>query len=384
MRICHVTPHLPPDQAANALLPVHLGEWARRAGNEPAYVAYFPGRAEPDGVPGPVAWIRPRGSRNPVMRATRIGTLSTALRIVRAVGPAIDRADVVHLHSSGLLTEVASLIATWRRKPQVLTLYGTEIWHYRARRLAPDLFARAYRRAAVVTFYSEGLRARAQELGLNRRDLRVIYPPVAEQFTRQDVAGQLEARIRLGLRQRHVLLNAKRLHPLAGQRFLIEAMNEIIRSYPDTRLIICGAGPLRDELQGLARSNGVAGHVSFAGLVDNRRIALYQQAADLFVLPSLLEACPTVALEALACGTPVVSGDNPGGVELSGIFGADVTIVPRRNPMALARAIMDFLEKKRRARRETAWTLACEFAPDVVAEKYADAYRRALEVGVES
>ena len=80
----------------------------------------------------------------------------------------------------------------------------------------------------------------------------------------------------------------------------------------------------------MARSAGVERHVSFAGLVDNARVARYCAAADLFVLPSLLEALPTVAVEALACGTPVISTDNPGGLELNDLFGDDVAIVPRR------------------------------------------------------
>ena len=42
MRICHVTPHLPPDQAANALLPFHLGCWARDAGDDPFFIAHPP------------------------------------------------------------------------------------------------------------------------------------------------------------------------------------------------------------------------------------------------------------------------------------------------------------------------------------------------------
>ena len=61
----------------------------------------------------------------------------------------------------------------------------------------------------------------------------------------------------------------KRLHPLAGQRYLLEALGEVIRTHPDTRLVICGTGPLLDELKDVARANGVQGHVTFAGLVDN-------------------------------------------------------------------------------------------------------------------
>ena len=86
----------------------------------------------------------------------------------------------------------------------------------------------------------------------------------------------------------------------------------------------------------MARSAGVERHVTFAGLRRQRAVARYCAAADLFVLPSLLEALPTVAVEALACGTPVVSSDNPGGVELHGVFGDDVAVVPREQPSALA------------------------------------------------
>ena len=161
------------------------------------------------------------------------------------------------------------------------------------------------------------------------------------------------ARESLGIANRHLLVNVKRLHPLAGQRFLIEAMNEVIRTHPDTRLVICGTGPLLDELQAVARSAGVERHVTFAGLVDNAVVARYCAAADLFVLPSILEALPTVAVEALACGTPVISADNPGGFELNDVFDCDVSLVAREQPLPLAQAIVAFLTNKRRTSAET-------------------------------
>ena len=184
----------------------------------------------------------------------------------------------------------------------------------------------------------------------------------------------MEARAALGLRQRHVLVNVKRLHPLAGQKFLLEALGEVVRTHPDTRLVICGTGPLLDELKSVARTSGVEAHVTFAGLVTNQTIAQYDAAADVFVLPSQLEACPTVALEALASGTPVVSTDNPGGVELGEIFGYDVTVVPRENPLALARAIIAVLDQKRRVRESTRRILEQEFRPSAVERQFREIY----------
>jgi len=375
MHLLHVTPHLPPDQAANALLPWQLGNWTTAAGDTVEYVAHPPRAGGGATLAGPVAWL-PRRSGGFIDRQLRLGSLHAAWRARRILMPAIARANVVHVHSNGLLPEIATLLAARAGKPVVLTLYGTEIWHYRPRRIGPDLFTRAYRAASSVTFYSEGLFARAHELGLARRDLRTIYPSVDETFTWQDEKGQAAARVALGFSNRHLLLNVKRLHPLAGQRDLIEAMHEVVRVHPDTRLVICGAGPLLEELQAVARSSGVERHVTFAGLIDNAAVAGYCAAADLFVLPSLLEALPTVAVEALASGTPVISSDNPGGLELNDLFGPDVSIVPRQQPLALASAIVHFLQHKRRARQATREAVEQMFRPAAVYSEYRDIYER--------
>jgi glycosyltransferase involved in cell wall biosynthesis len=365
------------------LLPYHLGWWSRDAGHEVSYVAHPPRSAEAgasvvDRIAGPVVWVQPNRASG-VAKLLRFGSVGTALKMARAARPMIAAADVVHVHSNGLLAEVGALLAERARKPVVLTLYGTEIWHYAPKRPGPDLFTRAYRRASYVTFYSHGLQTRAVELGLARHQASVVYPPVASEFSFHDEQAKSEIRASLGIRQRHLLVNVKRLHPLAGQRHLLEAMGEVIRTHPDTRLVICGTGPLLNELKDVAQANGVQAHVTFAGLVDNQRIARYDAAADAFVLPSLLEACPTVALEALATGTPVVTSDNPGGVELGEIFGYDVTVVPKENPLALARAIVATLDARRRVRDSTLRIIEQEFRPPAVLRQFSEIYRAAID-----
>jgi phosphatidyl-myo-inositol dimannoside synthase len=368
MRIVHVTPHLPPDQAANALLPFQLGEWARRRGDSVQFLAHPPQFGAPTAREN-VTWI-PRRRRTRIRRLLRFDSIAAARRIRHAAEPLIAAADIVHVHSNGLLAEIGAAVAHDVRKPIVLTLYGTEIWHYRRKRFGPDLFTRAYRNAAAVTFYSERLLERARELGLSRPGCRAIYPPVAEAFTYHDAAAKLQVRRALGISATHLLVNVKRLHPLAGQRYLIEAMPLVLREHPDTVLVICGTGALHAELEAHARTTGVAEHVRFAGLLENAAIARYCAAADLFVLPSLLEALPTVAVEALASGTPVVSSDNPGGVELHGVFGDDVAVVPREQPGPLGDAINTALHEGRRTRPATATTIERRFRADAVAAQY--------------
>lgn len=384
MRIIHITPHLPPDQAANALLPFQLGEWAAARGDSVHYVAHPPVLSPAEGAASGsvdrrtgITWI-PRTKRSVWQRTLRVGSIAGAWRIRRAVDALIRRADVVHVHSNGLLPEVGAGIAHRLGKPVVLTLYGTEIWHYEPKRFGPDLFTRAYTQAAAVTFYSQRLRERAGELGLHRPRSYTIYPPVAPSFTHHDAPAQQGERRTLGLTEANVLVNVKRLHPLAGQRYLLEAMPAVIREHPDTRLVICGTGALLPELQAVAQSAGIEGHVTFAGLVDNAQVARYCAAADLFVLPSLLEALPTVAVEALACGTPVISSDNPGGVELRGVFGDDVAVVPKERSDALAAAIIAALRQKRRTLPATGTIVERQFRAGAVARQYFDVYAEVM------
>jgi glycosyltransferase involved in cell wall biosynthesis len=273
------------------------------------------------------------------------------------------------------MNQVAAASAARAHRPYILTHYGTEIWHHDGK---AGVFHRMNARAHHVTLYSQALLARARELGVPWRAASVVYPPVADEFRPREAAARDGVRARYVKPGGALLLNVKRLHPLADQSTLLRAMVRVRAARPQTVLLIAGAGEAEAALKQEAAVLGLGASVRFLGLVPNAEVAELQGAADLFVLPSVLEATPTVALEALASGTPVVSADNPGGLELSGLFGADVTVVPRRDPVALADAVLAFLAAPRRTTEATAAVVAERFRLPGVAARYLSLYEEAV------
>ena len=378
MRIVHVTPHLPPDQAANAILPAQAGMWSTDRGHSVLYVAHPPAQGGAPAAPdaGPVTWV-PRRTRDGLMGALRLDALVLSRQFGRVLDQAAAGADLLHLHSNGLLIEAAASWARQQQIPYLLTLYGTEIWHYKPRRPI-DFFRRAYMHATAVTFYSRKLMERAHELGLDRQNLSVVYPAVSDAFAPADEATRAAIKRDLRISEPRLIVNVERLHELAGQTYLLDAFAALTQRRQDVRLVICGTGGLRESLEAQAKTLGIADRVTFAGLVANDDVARYTAAADVFALPSLLEALPTVAVEALASGTPVVSADHPGGLELQELFEGDVVVVPKRDVPTLTRALEESLASGRRTRPHTQATLARLFRSPAIGEQYNRLYRDML------
>jgi glycosyltransferase involved in cell wall biosynthesis len=388
VRICHVSERLPPESGASAIQPVQVAAWCLEAGDEVRFVSCRPrqpagARPQPlHALPGAVSWVTPADHGSGPGRLLWTAHAAGAAWALRAARPDLQWADVVHVHGGSTIAEAGALLAMRLHKPVLLTLYGREVRSYRRTRWWTSAFGRAYRAAAHVTFTSHGLLARAIERGLARRDATVVYPPVAPVFGRVEEPGRAAARLALGIRARHLLVCVRALDDSGGHPQLIEALSDVIRTHPDTRLVLIGTGPALPALKAAARAWGVEGHVTFAGRVDHDVVARYDVAADAFVLPSAVEGVAVAALEALASGSPVITADSDGGRELHELFGSDVSVVLRDNAAALAGAIVHALEEKRRVRGATSELIDREHRCDTSCAQYRDIYARVLSRGV--
>ncbi|TQM43084.1 glycosyltransferase [Pseudonocardia cypriaca] len=127
---------------------------------------------------------------------------------------------------------------------------------------------------------------------------------------------------------------------------LLRAMRMVVDEVPEAHLLVIGDGPLRPELEELARQLGMSGNVTFAG--SRPDVAALLPALDVAVLSSTTECFPMAVLEAMACGVPVV-GTEVGGVPEMIEDGVTGYLVPSRHPRATADALVKILRDPARA-----------------------------------
>ena len=166
-------------------------------------------------------------------------------------------------------------------------------------------------RAIVSTTHEMGALHRLY--GANEDKLRVVTPGV--DLSLFQPGDQRVARDQLGLNGYHTLLYVGRLEPIKGLDVLLHTMASI--EAPRTvQLLVAGGGDAQDEgylrMKRLTRELAIEDRVDFLGSLDHDLLPLYYQAADVCVVPSYYESFGLVAMEAMACGTPVVASRVPG------------------------------------------------------------------------
>jgi len=292
---------------------------------------------------GPRQYEAPDGVRVIDLQAPRIyAAVPRIRRYLRAARPDI-------LLSGGAAVNVTAVLG-WRlanssakaviveRTSQVEAIQNSKDWRRRLLRYAMRAtYPWANAIAAVSSTAADQL---AQLLSLSRDSIHVIYNPVVS----SDIEIKAEETIahpwfcEYGI---PVLVAAGRLTLQKDFTTLLYAFS-LVRKERPIRLCILGEGEERTKLVNLISEFGLENDVALFGWTENPY--KYMKRASLFVLSSRWEGLPTVLIEAMACGCPVISTDCPGGSAEILEYGKWGRLVPVGDPQGLACAILEELE----------------------------------------
>lgn len=269
--------------------------------------------------------------------------------------------DLVHIHSGFPTGPLGYWLKMTLGIPYIMTLHGGEVPGFLPDEVGTlqDILAPATRivwnAASSVVAVSEGLRDLSL-LSLPSVDIEVIPNGVdCQYFTPPETCREQTGPMRL--------LFVGRVVRQKGLCYLLDALAEIkAKGSTNWHLKIVGDGPLRPALEQQAAELGLSDQVEFTGWLPFEHVPEEMRAADLFVLPSIVEGMPLVLLQAMACGMPVIATQVPGSVDLVDP-GRNGLLVPSKDPLVLAGALASLLgnpglcEEMGRCSREIALTM---------------------------
>lgn len=187
-----------------------------------------------------------------------------------------------------------------------------------------------------------------------------------------------DVRMEFGLAEREkFIISIGELDDNKNHITVIRALGKLGRE--DFKYVICGVGPNRDVLLNEAASLGLKKQVILAGYRSD--IADILNAADIFVFPSFHEGLPVSALEAMACGLPVIASDIRGNVDIIREEDNGYLFAPE-DVDALAQKIALLMDNpdKRKAMGRRNLEIVKDFSLEAVTEELKGIYRRVLEM----
>ncbi len=249
---------------------------------------------------------------------------------------------ISHEAHANVIAAIACLLAGVNTRLIVVehdTLSATPAYNLKAR-LVPPLMRWVYYRADRIIGVSQAAATDLQTClpHLSSR-VRAIYNPVVDQelLTRSRQAVTHPWLINL---EQPVYLGVGRLTPQKDFATLIRAFAEV-RNNQSARLIVLGEGEQRPELEALVSELNLTQDVDLPGFTDNPYA--YMRQASALVLSSRWEALPTVLIEAMACGCPVIATRCPSGPEEILAGGQYGPLVEPGDSQAMATAMMEVL-----------------------------------------
>ncbi|MBD2563526.1 MULTISPECIES: glycosyltransferase family 4 protein [Nostoc] len=224
--------------------------------------------------------------------------------------------------------------------PYTVLTYGKEVWEP-----LKNQERRALTSAAGIWTISRYSRDRACAAnGLNSKMVQMMPCAIdGDKFT--PGSKQPELVQKYGLTSAKVLMTVARLWSgdiYKGVDVTIRALPQIAQVFPEVKYLVIGRGDDQPRLVQLTKDLGVSDRVVFAGFVATEELMEHYRLADAYIMPSQ-EGFGIVYLEAMACGVPVLSGDDDGSADplQDGKLGWRV---PHRSPDAVAAACIEMLQ----------------------------------------
>ncbi len=316
------------------------------------------------------------------LQVSRLPTARPAVRILweQALLPWVARREGIDLlHNMAFVGPVASPC------PFIVTVHDLSFLFYPhsfrpLRRSYLRLFARisVHRARRVIAVSESTKRDLVETYGISSAKIDVVHNGVDESF-RPLPADQVAAfRQQKKLPDRFALFVGT-LEPRKNIAGLLDAYAKLPEGRPPL-VLVGGKGWFYDEIFGRVQALGLNNEVRFAGFVPTEELPFWFNAADLFVYPSLYEGFGLPPLEAMACGTAVITSTTSSLPEVVGRAGQ---LVDPTDADALAATMSRVLGDGdlRREMQVAGLKQAAGFSWEEAARKTVDSYRRALTPG---
>ena len=284
---------------------------------------------------------------------------------------------LIHAHEFSAIL-CGWIVATVAGVPFVATVHGKNyFWEKLRRRLAYRLVSR---QGKMVVVSQDLKRFVCEKVGIAGKRVEVIYNGVAPVETVTDEEVQ-KRKAELGVSGLYpVLAVVGSLYPVKGHRFLLEAMPEILRRWPEARLLVIGRGELDVALKEQVEQLAIGANVHFLGMRQD--VPRLLSVLDAFVLPSLSEGFSLALLEAMASAKPVVAtlvGGNPELID----HGRTGFLVQPEDAKDLAANLVKLLsdpEMMQQFGRQAADRVLQHFSIGLMVDRYRDLYASLLRV----
>ena len=368
-----------PTYGGSGVLATELGKSLAQRGHQVHFITYRP-PARLDRFQADVFYHEVRFAEYPLFDYPPYET-ALASKIVDVVKN--EKLDILHVHyaiphASAAYLAKKILLAEGIYIPVVTTLHGTDITLVGKDPAYAPVVTFAIEKSDGVTAVSNSLKEQTYQFFNVKQEIQVIHNFI--DLNRFDKLNKQHFRQLIAPNGEKILLHVSNFRPVKRIEDVIHIFKNIVDKVP-SKLLLVGDGPERQACERLTRELDLCNHVQFLG----RQEAVEELLAisDLFILPSESESFGLAALEAMACGVPVISSDAGGlsEVNVNGVTGflSPVGDVESMSKHTLALLSDDTLLDEFRA---NAYAHAQDFSIDKIVPQYEAFYQKIIATKV--